>query len=179
MDPKVHLTHQDLIERCKKGHRKSQRALYEQYVRAMYNIAIRMLDVKEEAEDIVQDSFMDAFRYLNGFKYESSFGAWLKRIVINKCINRLKMKKIDLLTLDGEAHDFGEEVEDVDLELDMAKVMKGISLLPDGYRQILSLYLIEGFDHGEISEYLGITISTSKSQYHRAKKNLINIIKGL
>lgn len=138
-----------------------------------------MMDSKEEAEDMVQEGFTDAFRYLPSFKYESSFGAWLKRIVINKCINQLKTKKIKWVSYaEIPGHYAEKEEEMVDL-VDIAKVVKGISMLPNGYRQIFSLYLIEGYDHDEISEILGISTSTSKSQYHRAKKSLMKIIKQI
>jgi len=150
--------------------------LYSLYVDAMYNIGVRMLGNKEDAEDIVQDSFVDAFKNLASFKYESTFGAWLKRIVINKSINHLKVKRIAVVPMD--AHEFhlkNEELEETEA-VDIRKVKKGIEKLPAGYKQIINLYLLEGYDHIEIGEVLGISTSTSKSQYHRAKKKLVEII---
>ncbi len=145
----------------------------------MYNVAMRMLRSKEDAEDIIQDSFLDAFKNLNSFRYESTFGSWLKRIVVNKCINFLKLKKIPVTSL--ENHEFHLSQEDTPevKDLDIKKIKKGISVLPKGFKQIINLYLIEGYDHVEISEILGITVSTSKSQYHRAKKKVIEIINTL
>ncbi len=138
-----------------------------------------MLGNKEDAEDIVQESFVRAFKNLETFNYDSTFGAWLKRIVINSSINHLKAKRIPIVPL--EAHEFHltEEETVVDTEIDIQKVKKGIAELPMGYKQIINLYLIEGYDHIEIGAVLGISPSTSKSQYHRAKKKLITIIKTL
>lgn len=179
METDIRFTHRSIVEQCKAGNTSSQYELYSRYVDAMYNVGLRFLGNTEDAEDIVQDSFVDAFKNLDNFKYESSFGAWLKRIVINKCINHLKTKRIPLVPM--EVHEFHlADEEPIDAEAtDILKVKKGIALLPDGYREIINLYLIEGYDHVEIGEILGISTSTSKSQYHRAKKKLLEIINEL
>lgn len=179
METNIRFTHKNLIEKSKKGDRDSQYQLYELYVNAMYNISMRMLAKKEDAEDIVQDGFVDAFKNLKNFKYESTFGAWLKRIIINKSINHLKLKRIDVLPMDGHEYYLTEEVIEDTNSMDLEKVKIGIEKLPQGYKQIINLYLIEGYDHAEISKILEVTVSTSKSQYHRAKKKLIEIIKTL
>ena len=111
-----------------------------------------MLCNKEDAEDTVQDSFVEAFKNLGNFRYESTFGSWLKRIVINKSINHLKLKRIPFVPMaDHEYHLTEEPIEDVK-EIDIEKVKRGIKLLPPGYQQIIHLYLIEGYDHEEIGE---------------------------
>lgn len=180
METEIRFTHKSLVENSKSGDRNSQYQLYELYVDAMYNIGMRFLGCKEDAEDVVQDSFIDAFKNLHKFKYESTFGAWLKRIVINKCINHLKVKRLPLSAINDHEFHLTEEVEyDRVAAVDILKVKTGIEKLPQGYRQIINLYLLEGFDHNEISEVLGITTSTSKSQYHRAKKKLVEIINTL
>ncbi|SHI89130.1 RNA polymerase sigma factor [Pseudozobellia thermophila] len=180
METHIRYTHKALVEKSKSGDRNAQYQLYELYVDAMYNIGMRFLRVKEEAEDIVQDSFVDAFKNLDGFKYESTFGAWLKRIVINKCINHLKTKRLNLTTIADHEYHLTEEVKEEAYEpADIRKVRKGIEELPPGYREILNLYLIEGYDHIEIGGILGISASTSKSQYHRAKKKLVEIIQHI
>lgn len=138
-----------------------------------------MLGNKEDAEDIVQDSFVDAFKNLSSFKYDSTFGAWLKRIVINKSINHLKTKKIPVVPIDVHEFHLKEELNEEEEAVDIKKVKVGMGKLPNGYKQIISLYLIEGYDHNEIGEILDITTSTSKSQYHRAKKKLVKIINEL
>ncbi|MEO0526358.1 MAG: sigma-70 family RNA polymerase sigma factor [Bacteroidota bacterium] len=179
MESNIIYTHKDLVERSRSGDRNSQYQLYELYVDAMYNVSMRMLGIKEDAEDVVQDSFVDAFRRLDSFRFESTFGSWLKRIVINKSINYAKLKKVPVTPLEKHAHYIEEEKEEKPKRMDIKKVKKGISLLPLGYQQIINLYLIEGYDHGEIAEVLNISISTSKSQYHRAKKKLIEIVNTL
>ncbi len=140
---------------------------------------MRMLGNKEDAEDIVQDSFVDAFKNLARFEYKSTFGAWLKRIVINKSINHLKAKHLPVVPMEAHEYHLAEETEEKVEAIDIKKVKKGIEQLPAGYKQIINLYLIEGYDHIEIGEILDISTSTSKSQYHRAKKKLVEIIQTL
>lgn len=132
-----------------------------------------------EAEDILQEAFAEAFYRLDTFRFESSFGSWLKRIVVNHAINHLKKRKAALVPMNDLSSFEGrsEEPEDnEDLELSVAKIIKAMDLLPDGYRVIFSLYLMEGYDHSEISEILGITESTSKSQFLRAKQKIRDIL---
>jgi len=163
-----------LIEECRKGSRKAQFRLYNQYSKAMYNLAHRILNNREDAEDILQESFVECFRSIDSFRFESTFGAWLKKITVNKCINFIKKKKIDLVFPETLPSTISEEEDEV--SYDTGKIIKGIELLPDGYRIILTLYLLEGYDHAEISQILGISESTSKSQYSRAKEKLRNIL---
>jgi RNA polymerase sigma-70 factor (ECF subfamily) len=173
------LIHKELVEKSKKGDRNAQFQLYELYVNAMYNVCMRLVGSKEDAEDILQDSFVKAFKNLDSFRYESTFGSWLKKIVVNMSINFLKLKKIPITTI--ENHEYyltNEDIQNIE-EQDIKKIKKGIDLLPNGFKQLITLYLIEGYDHAEIGEILEITTSTSKSQYHRAKKKLIEIINTL
>jgi RNA polymerase sigma factor (sigma-70 family) len=166
--------HAPLIEECRKGNSKAQFRLYNQYSKAMYNLAYRILNNREDAEDMLQEAFIECFRNIESFRFESTFGAWLKKIVVNKCINQLKKKKIDLTLYDTLPPIPVEEEEE--RSFDTGKIFKGIEMLPDGYRIILTLYLLEGYDHSEISQIMGITESTSKSQYSRAKEKLKNIL---
>ena len=166
--------HAPLIEDCRKGNSKAQFRLYDQYSKAMYNLAYRILNKREDAEDILQEAFVECFRNLDSFRFESTFGAWLKKIIVNKCLNHIKKKKIDLTLCETLPTTIYEEEEEVIYET--RKIFKSIELLPDGYRIILTLYLLEGYDHSEISQILGISESTSKSQYSRAKEKLKNIL---
>lgn len=172
--------HKELIEQSKRGDRKSQYRLYSFYAKAMFNLCIRMLNSVQEAEDILQDAFCDAFRNLDSFRYESTFGTWLKRLVINHCINHLKRKKVNLVHHDDMAmfdepeDSFGDEEE---ILLEVKKIYEAMQQLPEGYRIIFSLYLIEGYDHSEIAEILGISESTSKTQLLRAKGKIREILK--
>jgi len=173
------LIHKELVEKSKKGDRNAQFQLYKLYVNAMYNVCMRLVGSKEDAEDILQDSFVKAFKNLHSFRYESTFGSWLKKIVVNKSINFLKLKKIPITTIENHEYYLTNEPTQNFEEQDIKKIKKGIDLLPNGFKQIITLYLIEGYDHAEIGEILEITTSTSKSQYHRAKKKLIEIINTL
>ncbi len=172
--------HREIIELCKEGDSTAQFHLYRLYAKAMYNICLRMLNNKEEAEDLLQDSFCDAFTKLGTFRYESSFGAWLKRIVINKCINVIKRKKVELVYKDQdvEAAGMDQEVDYDSIRFDVQKIHDAMEQLPEGYRIIFSLYALEGYDHREISQILNISESTSKSQYLRAKQKLREILKN-
>ncbi|MEI6047754.1 MAG: RNA polymerase sigma factor [Bacteroidota bacterium] len=166
--------HAPIIEECRKGNRKAQFRLYNLYSKAMYNLAYRILKNREDAEDIVQEAFVECFRNLDSFRFESTFGAWLKKILVNKSINHIKKKKIDLTFPENLPNIVYEE--DDEITYDTGKIFKGIEMLPDGYRIILTLYLLEGYDHFEISQILDVSESTSKSQYSRAKAKLRNLL---
>jgi RNA polymerase sigma-70 factor (ECF subfamily) len=166
--------HASLIEECRRGSSKAQFRLYNQYSKAMYNLAYRMMNNREDAEDLLQEAFLDCFRNIKSFRFESTFGAWLKSILVNKCINQLRKKKIELVLQETVSVEIVEEEKEIIYNTD--KVFKGIEQLPDGYRIILTLYLLEGYDHTEIAQILGISESTSKSQYSRAKEKLRSII---
>ncbi len=172
--------HREIIELSKEGNPRAQFQLYKLYSKAMFNICVRMLNSIEEAEDLLQESFTDAFMKLNSFRYESSFGAWLKRIVINKCINAINKKKVDLVFPDQPVEqDTGdEEVDYSGIDMDVQRIRLAVRKLPDGYRVIFSLYALEGYDHGEISQIMNISESTSKSQYLRAKQKIKELLKN-
>ena len=166
-----------LLEECKKGNRRAQYRLYKQYSKAMYNLAYRMTNSREDAEDILQETFIECFKNLASFRFEATFGSWLKTILINKSINYLRKKKLALI-LSENLPDIAEENNDDDqIVYDINSIHKCIELLPDGYRVVLTLYLLEGYDHSEIASILGITESTSKSQYSRARSKLRNLLK--
>lgn len=170
-----------LVEACKKADSKAQMKLYKQYYRSMYNVALRMLNNTLEAEDVMQESFLSAFQKLDTYKGEVSFGAWLKRIVINRSLDQLKSKRA-LISLDTipEVADEDSPEEYISYgDLNAELVRKAIFELPEGYRVVLSLYLIEGYDHEEISQILGISNATSRTQYHRARKKLAKKIEHL
>lgn len=134
-----------------------------------------MLNNRTDAEDMLQEAFADCFTNISSFRYESTFGAWLKKIVVNKCINHLKKRKTDLI-YDEQLPNVADESHDSEPDYDHRQILSAIEKLPDGYRVVLSLYLLEGYDHEEIASILGITESTSKSQYMRAKEKLRKIL---
>jgi RNA polymerase sigma factor (sigma-70 family) len=165
-------THRDLIERCRTGHRDAQFELYRLYSRAMYNTVLRMVQHAHDAEDILQSVFIEVFTKLDSFRYESSIGAWMKRITVNKCINFLKSRRLTLTELTA-THDRAEQREpEPEIAWSAERINQAIAGLPDGYRVVFSLYAVEGYDHEEIGQILGITEATSKSQYSRAKARL-------
>ena len=163
-----------LIALCLKGDRQAQHTLYKRYCDAMFNVCNRMLGNQAEAEDVLQESFIDVFRRLDSFRGESSLGAWIKRIVINHCLNVFKKRRIKFEEISERADNIpAEEIEDhEDVVYEVRKVKEAITKLPDGYKQVLTLYLIEGYDHAEIADILGIHETGSKSQYSRAKAKL-------
>ena len=161
--------------------RRAQLKLYNQYCDGMYIVAKRFLKDSFEAEDVVQEAFIKAFTKLHQYKAEVTFGAWLKRIVINKSIDLLKSKKQKMLELD-EVHlkVIDSSYEDewlVDNAITLDQVKDAINELPDKYKYVVMLFLIEGYDHQEISEILNITEIASRSQLYRGKKKLQELLK--
>lgn len=170
----------ELVERCKQGHAPSYEALYQKYAKAMFNTSLRIVNNRDDAEDVLQEAFVDAFRSLNDFNYRSTFGAWLKRIVINKSINVLRKRKVNLMEINESILEEMPEdtsIDEKEIAFKVQQVKKAIEKLPDGYRTVLSLYLLEGYDQEEISEIIGITHNTVRTQYIRAKQKLLTIIK--
>jgi RNA polymerase sigma factor (sigma-70 family) len=155
----------------------AQYELYKLYSKAMYNVSFRIVNNGSDAEDVLQDAFVSAFRNLSNYSGTATFGAWLKRIVINKSLNFIKKNKIEIEEVDvlpeiEDENSFNDSEESYSIDC----IKKSIELLPDGYRLVLSLYLLEGYDHGEIAGILGITESTSKSQFNRSKKKLRELL---
>jgi len=172
--------HQDLVEACKRGDRKAQFELYRLYHAAMFNTTLRIVGDPDDAEDVMQEAFLKAFLKLKTYSGEVSFGAWLKRIVVNKSLDFLRLKR-DRISLDeaGEMEEVGEEVpETLEVAYKAETVKKAIYALPEGYRIVLSLILLEGYDHEEVSGILKISNATSRTQYHRAKKRLVELLKN-
>lgn len=169
--------HQDLLDGCKTGDQKAQFKIYKLYYKAMYNTSLRIVNDTMEAEDIMQESFLSAFEKIDTYSGTVSFGAWLKRIVINRSLDALSRRKAifeDIELHVGIRDDSTEEiVRKEELDIKVEEVKEAINRLPDGYRIILSLYLLEGYDHDEIAEILKISSSTSRSQLSRAKQKLV------
>jgi RNA polymerase sigma factor (sigma-70 family) len=169
--------HQEFIDGCKAGDQKAQFHIYKLYYKAMYNTSLRIVNDTMEAEDIMQESFLSAFEKIETYSGTVSFGAWLKKIVINRSLDVLGKKKAVFEDIEShigirdDSHD--DSVRDDEVDVRVGEVKEAIEQLPDGYRVILSLYLLEGYDHDEIAEILKITSSTSRSQLSRAKQKLI------
>lgn len=184
LEPKHYIDkHVELVERCKQGDRKAQYELYKLYSKSMLNVCVRVVNHIGEAEDVLQEAFLDAFCNLHTFRGQSTFGAWLKQIVVNKAINHLRQRKMQLVDIEGygygdDDHDIADDAptDEEGIQMDVERVRRGIAQLPEGYRVVLSLYLFEGYDHEEIGEILNISESTSRTQYMRGKKKLLELL---
>ncbi len=177
--------HFDLVERCKRGESKAQYELYKHYSKAMFSICMRILNHVAEAEDVLQEAFIDAFAKIGDFRQESTFGVWMKQIVVNKAINQVRQRKVQFIDIDdlgGDEADIADvpsnTIDEEQISFDVARVKRAMEQLPEGFRVVLSLYLFEGYDHEEISRIFGINESTSRTQYMRAKKRLLEIIEA-
>ena len=169
----------DLIQLCLEGKQSAQMEIYNRYYKAMYNTALRIVKNSAEAEDVMQESFLNAFTKLHTFKGEVTFGSWLKRIVINNSIYHYrKQRKKNEVALD----DIMYKVEDNDgvasdhvfTELKAQKVMETMKRLKDNYRISLTLHLIEGYDYEEISTIMNISYANCRTTISRAKESLRN-----
>ena len=168
--------HVSLVNDCRAGSRNAQFELYKLYATAMYNIALRIVNDDAEAEDVLQEAFLDAFNRIADFRQETTFGLWLKQIVINRAINYLRKRKAEFVSLEEVeiAEEPANDYEETTLKVEEIKV--AMNELPDGYRTVLTLYLFEGYDHEEIAHILKITENTSRSQYMRAKRKLNSLL---
>jgi RNA polymerase sigma-70 factor (ECF subfamily) len=167
--------HQPLIDRCLKNDKEAQFGIYKLYYRSMYNTSLRIVNNGDDAEDIMQESFLTAFQKLENYKGEVSFGIWLKRIVVNRSLDYLRKRRVEFEEVRAELAIYEEERED-ETEYTVEEVKNAIFQLSDGYRTILSLLLLEGYDHEEVSEILGISNVTSRTQFCRAKQRLRELL---
>jgi len=145
----------------------------------MFNTSLRIVNDTAEAEDIMQESFLDAFQRLNGYTGEGSFGSWMKRIVINRSLDYLRKLKdtVPLEEVEHELSDSSEDNREEEILFQVAEVKRAISELPEDYRVILSLFLLEGYDHEEIAHILHISNQLSRTRYSRARQKLLGLMK--
>lgn len=168
--------HQELIDRCRQGDRKAQFQLYKVYYKSMYSVCLRIVGNEAEAEDAMQEAFLNAFRKIDSYRGEVSFGAWLKKIVVNRSLDCLKKRRVKFEEVTERSVGVEEDNRQPEV-IDVNVIKRAIQSLPDGYRVVLSLHLIEGYDHEEISQILQISNSASRTQYMRAKNKLKEILK--
>ncbi len=174
----------ELIARLRERDPTAQFEAYEAYKVAMYNTALRITRNQGEAEDVLQEAFLAAFTKIGSYKGDSTFGAWLKSIVVNKSINVFNKQKASLsfkeeLAQETASATAAESEPDNATVWNTEQINKAVSQLPDGYRIVFSLYLFEGYDHREIAEILNISEGGSKSQYNRAKKKLRELLTAM
>ena len=170
-----------LVEQCKNNNRRAQMALYSQYCEGMFIVAQRYMKDTAAAEDAMQEAFVKAFSKLEQFKGDVTFGAWLKRIVINRCLDTIKSKKLETESIDESIFKIVEddvqwEVSD---EATVSDINSAIEQLPDKYRVVVQLFLVEGYDHNEISGILSISENSSRTNLHRGKTILKETLKHL
>lgn len=175
----IHI-HDKLIEACRHNNRKSQLQIYNLYYKAMYNTAFRIMKDSAEAEDIMQEAFLTAFQKIEDYKGDASFGAWLKRIVVNKAIDQIKKKK-EMISIE-EAHIPTPQEDSTENYLEMLsikieQIRKGIESLQEEDRVIISLFLLEGYDHEEIATILDISGGASRTRFSRARQKLREVLK--
>ena len=168
------------MQQCLNGDATAYGKLYMRYAKAMFNTALRIVNHYADAEDVLQESFTDAFAQLKNFQQKSTFGAWLKQIVVYKSIHKIKKNNFfidDDMDALNEISDDDDNNDLCDIELTVQKIKNAMQQLPDGYRTVLSLYLLEGYDHEEIAEILQVARVTVRTQYARAKNKLLEILK--
>ena len=180
MELTARVLYDERVESCKQGNAAAFKDLYRQYAAAMFNTSLRIVNHTGDAEDLVQEAFIDAFRKIEDFNYQSTFGAWIKRIVINKSLNHLRGKKLKFIDIStaGPLIPEAEEIDEEAFEFRVEEIKKAVAQLPDGYRAVFTLSAFEGYSNEQISELLNISSSTVRTQYHRARKQLLLILKG-
>ncbi len=170
-----------LIEKCKKKNRKAQFEIYKLYFSAMFNTCYRIVNDKVQAEDIMQEAFLVAFDKIESYEGKVSFGAWLKKIVVNKSIDYIRKNKFNFEDFEEDKilidNDFDYEIDNIEKEYLIKQIKSIIQKLPEKYRIVFSLYYFEGFDHDEIAEIYDISPSTSRSQLARAKAKIVEMMK--
>ena len=166
--------HYNLVVECKQGSKKACYELYRLYSKAMLNVAFRIVGNTGDAEDVLQEAFLDAFNKVKDFRQETTFGLWLKQIVVNRSVNLLRKRKVEWIEINDELESIPDEVreDDEDIQYQVQQVKAAMNKLPEGYRVVLSLYLFEGYDHEEIGQILNIAENTSRTQFLRAKRKL-------
>ena len=168
----------NIIQGCEKGDRLAQQQLYEKYKAMLFGVCLRYAHNRMEAEDFLQEGFIRIYRDLYQYQPEKALGAWLRRVMVNCCLRQLEKQKKLFSEVDWDkiGGSYEMEVEEVNENREQ-QLIKMIQQLPPGYRAVFNMYVIEGYTHQEIGEYLKISSNTSKSQLSRAKRLLKNLFK--
>ena len=166
-----HIPEQELVRRCIAGQEAAQRQLYGRYVGAMFHTVLRLVANRVEAEDLTQEVFVKVFQRLDSFRGESTLGTWIKRIAVNAALNHLRTaNRLRMVALEGQQPEAVEGVDEEGWAQDIHRIHEAIKALPDGCRTVFCLHLLEGYRHQDVAQMLGITESTSKTQYMRARR---------
>lgn len=181
MNLTAEITLDEQVELCREGNRQAYYNIYNRYARPMLNSSMRVLNNLADAEDVVQEAFIDAFNSLEKFTYKSSFEAWIRRIVINKSVNLLRKKKIKWVDAELANINSGPEQgpDEDDFNADIDKIKQAIATLPENYRVIFNLFVIDGLKQEEIAALLNISHNNVRTIYHRARKKVIETVNAI
>lgn len=172
----------ELVRRSLAGEELAQRQLYGRYVGAMFHTVLRLTANRQDAEDVTQEVFVKVFEKLDSFRGESTLGAWIKRVTVNTTLNFLRQaNRLKLVALESQSlpPETEPEVDEAAWAHDLRRIHEAMGELPEGCRLVFNLYLLEGYRHQDVAQMLGITESTSKTQYMRAKRILRESLGGL
>jgi len=175
----------ELIERAKEGDAQAFQALYDKHRRRVYSLCLRMTANTAEAEDLTQEAFLQLYRKIGTFRGESAFSTWLHRLSVNVVLMQLRKKSLPVVSLeettqgeeDTPKKDFGAEDLALAGSIDRLQLQKAVDDLPPGYRTIFVLHDVEGYEHNEIATIVGCSIGNSKSQLHKARMKLRDLLK--
>lgn len=161
----------ELVQDCRKGDRHAQRRLYDMFAEAMMILCYRYIPDRTTAKDVLMEGFVDVFKNIERFtpQGEGSLRAWVKRIMINRCLMQLRKRRGIFVELEEDVNDVVSIDDGITEKLSVKEIMTLIHALPDGYRTVFNLYVFEDKSHKEIAEFLGISENTSKSQLFKAK----------
>lgn len=171
------MSDEELVEGCVRKDAKAQRYLFDTYSRRLMGVCSRYCDSREEAEDVLQEGLIKIFERIGSFRGNGSLEGWMRKIVVNTALDHFRKQKAFRNSFDINEMEHVAGVTDHVLEsMDVRDMMKVIKELPTGFRTVFNLYAIEGYHHKEIADMLGITESTSKSQYSRARSHLMKML---
>jgi RNA polymerase sigma factor (sigma-70 family) len=169
INKKPSLSDTELVKGCIKGDRNCQSLFYHKFARKMYGVCLRYCNNPESVDDLLQEGFIKVFNKIKSFRFEGSLEGWVRRIMVNNAIDSLKVTPVIVKYEDADESAFMIENNDVIDDLSAQEILNLINELPMGCRLVFNMYVIEGYDHNEISELLEISVGTSKSQLSRAK----------
>lgn len=173
----LEMTDEQILEAILREDASAQRELYEKFARKMFGVCLRYTKRREEAEDLLQEGFIKVFQKISSYKAEGSLEGWIRKVMVNTALDYLRQQKMQWTDLEAVVEE-GEQAV-VGNEIGAAELMAELQKLPLGYKTIFNLHAIEGYSHKEIGEMLGISEGTSKSQYSRARSQLMGLVKEL
>lgn len=184
--PNIDLSEAEVIERAKQGDAEAFQVLYDKHKRRVYSLCLRMTANTAEAEDLAQEAFLQLYRKIGTFRGESAFSTWLHRLAVNVVLMHLRKKSLPVVSLDESVQgteedspkkDFGADDIALSGSIDRLQLQRAVDSLPPGYRMIFVLHDVEGYEHNEIAKIAGCSIGNSKSQLHKARMKLRDLLK--